>query len=104
MKSELKRRAIQGDRTVLDNLATAAAHVRDGFEPDPGTSDLDDAELIWIGVSLGEWRRLDNAIRAFEWISRTRRLSGKPKARWLDALPASCASQPSAVEDLPIAA
>lgn len=67
MKSELKRRAIQGDRTVLDNLATAAAHVRDGFEPDPGTSDLDDAQPIWIGVSLGEWRRLDNAIRAFEW-------------------------------------
>ena len=51
---------------ILDALATAAAHVRDGFEPDPGTYDLDDVQPIHLSVALGEWRRLDWALRRLD--------------------------------------
>ncbi len=31
--------------------------VRDGFESDPGTSDLDDEQPVHVRVELGVWRR-----------------------------------------------
>jgi hypothetical protein len=40
-------------RDVLHILKVVCA----GFTTDPGTSDLDDEQHIWVGMSLGEYRR-----------------------------------------------
>lgn len=45
-------------------LATFAAVFRDAFSYDPGHSDLDNEQPITIGLTLGDWRKLDFALNA----------------------------------------
>jgi hypothetical protein len=44
-------------------LVDAAAAIRDAFHYDPGHSDLDDEQPIHISVTLGDWRKLNMALR-----------------------------------------
>ena len=49
------------------SLIDAAKAIRDAFHYDPGHSDLDDEQPITIHVTLGQWRRLNLALREEEW-------------------------------------
>jgi hypothetical protein len=51
-------------------LVLAALNIRGRFAYNPGHSDLDDDQPITIHAKLGDWRRLDRAVR--RWLpSRT---------------------------------
>jgi len=51
-------------------LILAAMTLRDRFAYNPGHSDLDDNQPIRVHAQLGDWRRLDRAVR--RWLpSRT---------------------------------
>jgi hypothetical protein len=47
----------------LEALAAASKVFRHAFTYDPGHSDLDNEQPIHITVTLGDWRRLDWALR-----------------------------------------
>jgi hypothetical protein len=48
----------------FETLRLAASKLRDGFTYDPGHSDLDNEQPVWVRCSLGDWRRLDAALNA----------------------------------------
>lgn len=76
------------DYRLLDNLADAASRFRDAFTYDPGHSDLDDEQPITITVTLGDWRRLNQALAiqpeagALEWKAIGYWDAAKFKALW----------------------
>src|SRR3990167_5770697 len=47
----------------MTTLHAAAKVFRDAFKYDPGHSDLDNEQPITVFVTLGDWRRLDYALR-----------------------------------------
>ena len=47
----------------LEKIAELSAKFRDGFNYNPGHSDLDREQPIHIAVTLGQWSDLDFALR-----------------------------------------
>jgi hypothetical protein len=45
-----------------DSLVLALKPAVSGFEYDPGHSDLDDEQPIYVRMTLGEWRKARHAI------------------------------------------
>lgn len=62
----LKVTAEQQTRFLARNAVTVLAPFLAGFVPDPGTSDLDDEQPIWIHATLGEYRKARNFMRHLE--------------------------------------
>jgi hypothetical protein len=50
----------------LAHLLAAARKFRDAFDYNPGHSDLDNEQPIHVHVTLGDWRKLDWALRTIE--------------------------------------
>lgn len=44
-------------RFLARDLLPLLKAVRGGFQPDPGTSDLDNEQPTWVNIPLGEYRR-----------------------------------------------
>jgi hypothetical protein len=61
--SDIFAHACQLERE-LRTLQLAAGKVCHAFTYNPGHSDLDDEQPIHITVPLGDWRRLDLALRS----------------------------------------
>lgn len=43
---------------IARNVPAILAEVKKGFTPDPGTSDLDDEQPIWVNIPLGIYRKV----------------------------------------------
>ena len=48
--------------SAKDELLKVARVICDAFDYNPGHSDLDANQPIWIGVTLGDWRKLHFAL------------------------------------------
>jgi len=45
---------------MTNTLFKALEAVENGFDNNPGISDLDDEQPVWVRMSLGDWRRLSH--------------------------------------------
>lgn len=54
----------QAIEQAVSALTEAAKPFRDAFNYDPGHSDLDNEQPIHVRVTLGDWRRLNMALRS----------------------------------------
>jgi len=66
--------------SAKDELLKVARVICDAFDYNPGHSDLDANQPIWIGVTLGDWRKLHFALATIKSESES---SGPKCGRWI---------------------
>jgi len=77
--------------SAKDELLKVARVICDAFDYNPGHSDLDANQPIWIGVTLGDWRKLHFALATIKsesessgpnWIASSEKPHDSPDDGW----------------------